>query len=177
MTPGFVVLPGRGRYLVQMLQNFVSTLSFETMMLLKKSQPDTLRRLHIIDEVDQNEMYQELLKFGSNLMTDITGSDCPVYKPTILGTKKRAKDQKKHADDYRENTYSIIIAIQPRRVGFGVGAMATLPMAGDVLVFDARKCHFGTGHSGSAAPVEFAAHMFGGTGIDPNDLEHTYACF
>ena len=97
-------------------------------------------------------------------------------RPSIVVTEKGARPQQRHADLPTDDSYAVILAIDPRRVHFTGQPDAVLERAGDVVVFDARLCHGGAGRehggtrgaSGAGPPDKrhvFGAHVYAGTSM------------
>ena len=81
--------------------------------------------------------------------------------------------QHEHLDCETPDSYSILIAIQPRDLLFS-GREPIVLDEGDVLVFDACHGHGGAGRGADSEGVVFAVHMYAGKGIVKKDLVSTY---
>ena len=171
---GFAVLSSHARSLLDRLRASAAALVFDRMDVMPHTQPDRLRRHHTIPP---GEVHTALLAHGRELMARLLGEECPVYKPAFLATAPGAADQREHLDHDAPDSYSILIAVDPRRFFLkGRTEPIALPGPGDVLVFNARWCHWGAGRAADAEGVAFAVHMYAGRGVTPSDLEDTFDC-
>ena len=177
-APGFALLSGDAVSLLPALEAYVSKLVFAEMDVMPATQSDKLRRVHAVSKA--NPLHAQLVAYGEDVMGRVLGESegrVPVYKPIILGTAPGADPQREHADYPHPNAFSLLIAIQPREFGLvGRAEPLVLSSPGDVLVFDATRCHYGAGRAGDAEGVAFAVHLFAGAGVDPADLADTFGC-
>jgi len=147
------------------------------------TQPDGRRRHRLIGE--EEPLHHKLCDFCTGLPSQLRGQYTPAVRPSIVVTEKGARPQQRHADLPTDDSYAVILAIDPRRVHFTGQPDAVLERAGDVVVFDARLCHGGAGRehggtrgaSGAGPPDKrhvFGAHVYAGTGVRETDLDHTH---
>ena len=105
-------------------------------------------------------------------------ADTPLYKPAWLLTEPGALKQVCHRDAASENTWSILFAVTQRRFHFSDVPQPLDLTAGEVLVFEAKRPHYGAALRECAPAPSVGLHVYAGSGIDPahvNDELHPCA--
>ena len=157
-SEGWVILAGACVHMLVNLLKYTNKLNVSEMARIA-NQPDGLRRHRLLSK--DSKMHDYILAAVATFLrtVGIEEHDANPIGPSIIITVPGATIQNEHSD--LDKGWSIILAITDRYFHLAKLLQPIFLAAGDVLIFDAKLCHYGAALAPTAT-ASIAGHAFAG---------------